>query len=98
MFWWRRPCSPPDRHAMFQTVVLGGGVSANPRLREAMSSRCQQEEKALFIPRPSFCTDNGAMIVLGRFLLLSRDISARFVMIKMFIRVLNFRTRTEMTL
>ncbi len=50
-----------------QTVVLGGGVSANPRLREAMSSRCRQEEKALFVPRPSFCTDNGAMIALAGF-------------------------------
>ena len=50
-----------------QTVVLGGGVSANPRLREAMSSRCQQEGKMFFVPRPSFCTDNGAMIALAGF-------------------------------
>jgi len=50
-----------------QTVVLGGGVSANPRLREAMFSRCQQEEKMFFVPRPSFCTDNGAMIALAGF-------------------------------
>ncbi len=50
-----------------QTVVLGGGVSANLRLREAMSSRCQQEGKAFFVPRPSFCTDNGAMIALAGF-------------------------------
>lgn len=53
------------RQHNIQTVVLGGGVSANPRLREAMSSRCQQEEKSLFVPRPSFCTDNGAMIALA---------------------------------
>ncbi len=50
-----------------QTVVLGGGVSANPRLRESMLKRCQQEGKALFIPRPAFCTDNGAMIALAGF-------------------------------
>jgi len=50
-----------------QTVVLGGGVSANPRLREAMFSRCQEEEKMCFVPRPSFCTDNGAMIALAGF-------------------------------
>jgi N6-L-threonylcarbamoyladenine synthase len=55
------------RQHNIQTVVLGGGVSSNPRLREAMSSRCQQEEKALFIPRPSFCTDNAAMIALAGF-------------------------------
>jgi N6-L-threonylcarbamoyladenine synthase len=50
-----------------QTIVLGGGVSANPRLREVISSRCQQEGKAFFVPRPSFCTDNGAMIALAGF-------------------------------
>ncbi len=50
-----------------QTVVLGGGVSANPRLRESMSGRCQQEGKAFFVPRPSFCTDNGAMIAMAGF-------------------------------
>jgi len=50
-----------------QTVVLGGGVSANPRLREAMSSHCQREGKAFFVPRPSFCTDNGAMIAMAGF-------------------------------
>jgi N6-L-threonylcarbamoyladenine synthase len=50
-----------------QTVVLGGGVSANPRLREAMFSRSQQEGKTLFVPRPSFCTDNGAMIAMAGF-------------------------------
>jgi N6-L-threonylcarbamoyladenine synthase len=48
-----------------QTLVMGGGVSANPRLREAMLSRCQQEGKAFFVPRPSFCTDNGAMIAVA---------------------------------
>jgi N6-L-threonylcarbamoyladenine synthase len=50
-----------------QTIVLGGGVSANPRLREVISSRCQQEGRAFFVPRPSFCTDNGAMIALAGF-------------------------------
>jgi N6-L-threonylcarbamoyladenine synthase len=48
-----------------QTLVMGGGVSANPRLREAMHSRCRQEGMALFVPRPSFCTDNGAMIAMA---------------------------------
>ena len=50
-----------------RTIVLGGGVSANPRLRESMLKRCRQEEKAFFVPRPSFCTDNGAMIALAGF-------------------------------
>jgi N6-L-threonylcarbamoyladenine synthase len=54
------------RHSI-ETIVIGGGVSANPRLRESMLNRCQQEGKKLFAPRPSFCTDNGAMIALAGF-------------------------------
>jgi len=49
------------------TIVLGGGVSANPRLRELMAESCRQEGKSLCIPRPSFCTDNAAMIALAGF-------------------------------
>lgn len=48
-----------------QTVVLGGGVSSNPRLREVMKKHCEEEHKKLFIPRPAHCTDNGAMIALA---------------------------------
>ncbi|MDO8948127.1 MAG: tRNA (adenosine(37)-N6)-threonylcarbamoyltransferase complex transferase subunit TsaD [Desulfocapsaceae bacterium] len=55
------------RQHNIQTIVMGGGVSANPRLRESMLDRCQQEKKSLFVPRPSFCTDNGAMIALAGF-------------------------------
>jgi len=50
-----------------QTIVLGGGVSANPRLREVMADQCRMEGKKLFTPRPSFCTDNAAMIALAGF-------------------------------
>lgn len=48
-----------------ETVVLGGGVSSNPRLRQLMKERCQEEGKALFIPNPKYCTDNAAMIALA---------------------------------
>lgn len=47
------------------TIVLGGGVSANPRLRQAFTDRCQRDGRRLHIPHPSFCTDNGAMIALA---------------------------------
>ncbi len=46
-------------------VVLGGGVSANPRLRELMKDRCKEERRELFVPRPAYCTDNGAMIAIA---------------------------------
>lgn len=48
-----------------QTVILGGGVSSNPRLRQLMKKRCDDEHKKLYIPRPAHCTDNGAMIALA---------------------------------
>jgi N6-L-threonylcarbamoyladenine synthase len=48
-----------------QTIVLGGGVSSNPRLRQLMERRCNEDGKKLHIPRPSYCTDNGAMIAIA---------------------------------
>lgn len=46
-------------------VVLGGGVSANGRLRAVCEKRCRQSGRQLFAPRPSFSTDNAAMIALA---------------------------------
>ena len=50
------------------TVVMGGGVSSNRRLREIMQQRCDENGIKLYLPRPSFCTDNGAMIAMAGFL------------------------------
>lgn len=49
------------------TVVLGGGVSSNGRLRHALKQKCLPREIALFCPRPTLCTDNAAMIALAGF-------------------------------
>ena len=47
-------------------LVLGGGVSANRRLRERMAEACQERGITLFVPEISLCVDNGAMVaVLG---------------------------------
>ena len=40
-------------------LVLGGGVSANTRLREEITAR---SPFPVIIPPPVLCTDNGAMI------------------------------------
>ena len=40
-------------------IILGGGVTANARLRERMS---HHSRLPVFIPPPVLCTDNGAMI------------------------------------
>jgi N6-L-threonylcarbamoyladenine synthase len=44
------------------TLVIGGGVAANSRLRTEAAQRCQEHNIALRIPRPGLCTDNGAMV------------------------------------
>ena len=44
------------------SVVLGGGVSANRSLREQMSQRCTSEGLELYLPSIENCTDNAAMI------------------------------------
>ena len=60
------------------TVVMGGGVSSNRRLREVMQRRCDQNSLKLYLPRPSFCTDNGAMIALAGFLQFQKKIPVEY--------------------
>nr|MBF0221880.1 tRNA (adenosine(37)-N6)-threonylcarbamoyltransferase complex transferase subunit TsaD [Desulfobulbaceae bacterium] len=47
------------------SVVVAGGVAANPRLRELFSQRCKDTELNLFLTPTSFCSDNAAMIALA---------------------------------
>lgn len=47
------------------SIVLGGGVASNKRLRERMRERCDEENLQLFVPPPVLCTDNAAMIGLA---------------------------------
>jgi len=44
------------------TLVIGGGVAANSRLRAVAHERCSVAGIRLRIPRPELCTDNGAMV------------------------------------
>ncbi len=55
-------------HHKVNTVVLGGGVSANSHLRNTMVDECNKHSLKLFIPQPKFCTDNGAMIAMAGYL------------------------------
>ncbi len=43
-------------------LALAGGVSSNSRLRERIIEECQKRNITLSIPKPVYCTDNGAMI------------------------------------
>lgn len=44
------------------TILLGGGVAANSRLRTLLAERAADAGVELRRPRPALCTDNGAMI------------------------------------
>ena len=77
------------RTALEQTgareFCLGGGVAANPALREAYEQMCAQMGVRLTLPPLSACTDNAAMIALvaldryhaGKFFDYTLDVSAR---------------------
>lgn len=45
-----------------ETVVIGGGVAANSRLRIMAQTMAEKEKIKVRIPRPGLCTDNGAMV------------------------------------
>jgi len=52
------------------TLLIGGGVAANSRLRALAGQRCDAAGMRLRVPRPRLCTDNGAMVAaLGAHLL-----------------------------
>jgi N6-L-threonylcarbamoyladenine synthase len=52
------------------TLLIGGGVAANSRLRAMAQQRAAAARLQLRVPRPRLCTDNGAMVAaLGAHLL-----------------------------
>ncbi|HEX5541217.1 MAG TPA: tRNA (adenosine(37)-N6)-threonylcarbamoyltransferase complex transferase subunit TsaD [Micromonospora sp.] len=45
-----------------ETLVIGGGVAANSRLRAMAEQRAARHGITVRIPQPRLCTDNGAMV------------------------------------
>jgi N6-L-threonylcarbamoyladenine synthase len=56
------------------TLVIGGGVAANSRLRALAEERCNANGILLRTPPPKLCTDNGAMVAALGALLVEREI------------------------
>lgn len=57
-----------------KTVAIGGGVSANSGVREAVAGLCERRGLTAFIPPRVFTTDNAAMVaVAGMFKYLDGD-------------------------
>lgn len=57
----RKALDAAEHHGV-ETILLGGGVAANSRLRSLLEERAGQAGLSVRRPRPGLCTDNGAMI------------------------------------
>ncbi len=50
------------QHQGLKRVVLSGGVAANRFLRQRMEEEASKQKMRVYIPSPTFCTDNAAMV------------------------------------
>lgn len=50
------------RRGRYRALVVGGGVSLNSRLREALAALAAGEGVRILMAKPKYCGDNGAMI------------------------------------
>lgn len=48
-----------------KTVAIGGGVSANSGVRDAVAALCERRGIKAFIPKRKFTTDNAAMVAVA---------------------------------
>lgn len=48
-----------------KTVAIGGGVSANSGVRQAVADYCERHHLKAFIPKRTFTTDNAAMVAMA---------------------------------
>jgi len=53
------------KQTKIKTVAIGGGVSANSGVRNAVKEYCDRRGIKSFIPKRSFTTDNAAMIAIA---------------------------------
>jgi N6-L-threonylcarbamoyladenine synthase len=69
------------RQAMYetraQTLVVGGGVSANTHIRFALKNLAEAEGFSLFVPNRNLSTDNGLMIAATGLLHIACDESPK---------------------
>lgn len=55
-------CQRALQQTGLKSLVIAGGVGANQRLRTHFTQLAKEIGFSIYYPRPSFCTDNGAMI------------------------------------
>lgn len=65
------------RQTGVRTVAIGGGVSANSGVRQAVADYCEANGLTAFIPQRAFTTDNAAMVAIaGYFKFLDKQFCA----------------------
>ncbi|HMN95336.1 MAG TPA: tRNA (adenosine(37)-N6)-threonylcarbamoyltransferase complex transferase subunit TsaD [Phycisphaerales bacterium] len=64
--------APAPRNGPFRSLIVGGGVSANSRLRTALAALAEERGLGLRLPSMPYCVDNGAMIAAAGALRLAR--------------------------
>lgn len=61
-------------HPEIKQIAIGGGVSANSGVRDAVANFCEKRSIKAFIPKRAFTTDNAAMVAIaGYFKYLDKD-------------------------
>lgn len=61
-------------HPEIKQIAIGGGVSANSGVRDAVAKFCEKRSIKAFIPKRMFTTDNAAMVAIaGYFKYLDKD-------------------------
>jgi N6-L-threonylcarbamoyladenine synthase len=64
------------QHQGLKRIVLSGGVAANQHLRQKIKEEASEEKVNVYIPSPSFCTDNAAMVGVVGYEYLKRGIQS----------------------
>ncbi len=59
-------------------IVLSGGVAANQHLRQRMKEESSDRKLDVYLPSPSFCTDNAAMVGVVGYEYLKRGIRSPY--------------------
>jgi len=62
------------QHQGLKRIVLSGGVAANQRLRQKIKEESSDQKLKVYLPSPSFCTDNAAMVGVVGYEYLKRGI------------------------
>ncbi len=62
------------QHQGLKRIVLSGGVAANQRLRQKIKEESLHQKLKAYLPSPSFCTDNAAMVGVVGYEYLKRGI------------------------